>query len=87
MDSTVTRWRPRHPRVIEPQRERALRECLEVSFARRRRTLRNNLRHAVGSDLRVDALLRSAQLDGSLRAEAVTPQGFVRLAESWEDLL
>jgi 16S rRNA (adenine1518-N6/adenine1519-N6)-dimethyltransferase len=83
VDSTVTRWAPRKRPVLDEGLEAALRRCLAASFRHRRQTLRNNLRTAVGSAPAADALLESAALDGSLRPEAVPPEGFLRLAERW----
>jgi 16S rRNA (adenine1518-N6/adenine1519-N6)-dimethyltransferase len=81
--STVTRWRRREGRGLsDPQAER-LRGVLAACFARRRRTLRNNLRARLGDDRAVDRLLAAAEIDGGLRAEAVPPEGFLRLAAFW----
>ncbi len=82
--SSVTRWTPRPPAAgLDPRIERALRACLAAAFARRRQTLRNNLRAALGSSERADELLAAARLDGAMRAQQVDPAGFLRLAQSW----
>jgi 16S rRNA (adenine1518-N6/adenine1519-N6)-dimethyltransferase len=82
--SSVTRWEPRPREDLPEAVELALRACLKASFARRRRTLFNNLRAALdGDEVRVAALLHNARIDGSLRPEAVPPEGYRRLAEAW----
>jgi 16S rRNA (adenine1518-N6/adenine1519-N6)-dimethyltransferase len=73
--------------AFEEEREDALLACLAASFKRRRQTLRNNLRHALGSAARAEEILHAAGLDPSLRAEAIPPHGFVRLAELWPDVV
>lgn len=85
VDSTVTRWHTREMPGFDEAREDALLACLAASFKRRRQTLRNNLRHALGSLARAEEILLSAGLEPTLRAEAVPPEGFVRLAERWPD--
>lgn len=83
VDSTVTRWHTREMPAFDAEREEALLACLAASFKRRRQTLRNNLRHALGSTERAEEILHAADLEPSLRAEAIPPDGFVRLAEFW----
>jgi 16S rRNA (adenine1518-N6/adenine1519-N6)-dimethyltransferase len=83
VDSTVTRWTPRADDPLDAQLERSLRLCLTACFASRRRTLRNNLRHALGSTDRVETILDRAGLDGGARAEQLEPAQFVRLAREW----
>jgi 16S rRNA (adenine1518-N6/adenine1519-N6)-dimethyltransferase len=84
--STVTSWRPRGVNGLDHSLERDLRACLAASFAHRRQTLRNNLRAARGSARAADELLEGAGIDGSLRAEMVPPDGFLRLARLWHSL-
>ena len=80
--STVTRWTPRaEPRLpdLEP-----LAAVLRAAFAHRRQTLLKNLRGALaGGEEEARALLGRAGLAGSVRAEAVPPEGFVALARLW----
>jgi 16S rRNA (adenine1518-N6/adenine1519-N6)-dimethyltransferase len=83
--STVTRWSPRHEPSLGEGFERKLRGVLAACFARRRRTLRNNLRSALADPSAVDRLLAAAEIDGELRAEAVPPAGFLRLAALWDE--
>ena len=65
------------------EQEANLRPCLAACFSQRRRTLRNNLRRALADDRSVDELLAAAELPGTLRAEAVPPCAFVRMASAW----
>lgn len=81
--STVTRWRTNSEHEWTNDEERHLRSVLSVCFARRRRTLRNNLRAALGNDAAADSLLESTGLDGNARAETLAPADFVRLARAW----
>jgi 16S rRNA (adenine1518-N6/adenine1519-N6)-dimethyltransferase len=82
--STVTRWNPSDADVPPDEELRRLREVLQVSFASRRRTLRNNLRHALADRERAERLLEAARIDGALRAEAIRPAEFLRLAALWD---
>jgi 16S rRNA A1518/A1519 N6-dimethyltransferase RsmA/KsgA/DIM1 with predicted DNA glycosylase/AP lyase activity len=80
--SRVTRWKPR---AASPnaEGERRLRRCLAVCFAGRRKTVRNNLRTALGGDEPAEALLAAAGVDGGCRAQELPPETFVALAERW----
>lgn len=82
--STVTRWSMTDAARLSDDDEQRLRLVLVACFARRRRTLRNNLKSALGDESRVDELLASAEIDGSLRAEALAPAAFSRLAARWD---
>ena len=83
--STVTRWLPLPASSLPDALVRPLRETLRASFAHRRQTLLKNLREALpGGEAAARALLAAAEIDGGLRAEAVLPEGFVRLARLWE---
>ncbi len=82
--STVTFWERRPDEDLPEEIESRLRSCLAVCFAQRRRTLANNLRARVrGAGDEVQRLLDGAGLEGSLRAEAVAPEAFLRLAALW----
>jgi len=83
VDSTVTLWHPRDDAPLGAEDEARLRSCLAVCFARRRRTLRNNLLVHSGDASRVESLLEEAGLDGGLRAEVLTEADFLRLATLW----
>jgi len=83
VDSQVTLWTRRHDDRLTPELERRLRPCLAVCFASRRRTLRNNLRAAVRDADATKRLLEAAEIDGGLRAEQLSPEMFLRLAELW----
>lgn len=82
--STVTRWTPREGAGLSRDLEGRLRTALRVAFARRRQTLLRNLREGLpGGEAAARALLDRADLDGSLRAEVLPPEAFVRLAGLW----
>jgi 16S rRNA (adenine1518-N6/adenine1519-N6)-dimethyltransferase len=83
--STVTRWDRRRdsPLDLDADAEARLRACLAACFARRRRTLHNNLRTALG-DERAAALLDRAAIDGARRAESLAADEFLRLAAAWD---
>jgi 16S rRNA (adenine1518-N6/adenine1519-N6)-dimethyltransferase len=83
VSSSVTVWTRRESSPLDGIEEPLMR-CLAASFGRRRQTLRNNLRAAVGETSRTEALLEAAELDGSLRAEALPPDAYVRLARAWK---
>jgi 16S rRNA (adenine1518-N6/adenine1519-N6)-dimethyltransferase len=82
--STVTRWHRRPAADLDDLGERRLRAVLSASFARRRQTLRNNLRAALGADA-AEALLERTGLDGAARAEQLVPAAFRSLAAQWPD--
>lgn len=81
--SSVTMWRPKRSFVVEEGLEDKLRSCLTASFARRRRTLHNNLRKALGPSA-AENMLEAAEIDGSIRAEALPPDRFLALARVWK---
>lgn len=82
--STVTLWRPRQDWRLEAEQEQRLRTVLTVCFARRRRTLRNNLRAGLHEDSKVERLLQAIDTPGELRAEVLEPAIFLRMAEHWD---
>lgn len=82
VSSSVTLWRRLRQSPLAALGSR-LEAALAAAFAHRRQTLRRNLQAALGSRERAVELLEAADLDGSLRAEAVSPEGFVRLASLW----
>jgi len=76
--STVTRWlaRPARPSSDELGK---LRATLRAAFSNRRKTLKNNVRRALGSE----RVLAQAGLDGARRAQELTPEEFHTLAAFW----
>ncbi len=80
--STVTLWTRREPAALADALEPALRGVLRAAFARRRGTLRVNLRAALG-ETAAATLLSAAGVDEGLRAERLGPDAFVRLAAAW----
>ena len=83
--SSVTRFLPQPQAAQLADEELArVRLVLGACFARRRRTLRNNLNLALADRERAAALLRAAEIDGELRAEALPPPAFLRLARLWD---
>lgn len=83
--STVTRWIPREEDVLPESLVAPLKAVLRAAFARRRQTLQKNLRVALGGEAEATSVLARAGLDGSLRAEAIPPEGFVALANLWPE--
>jgi 16S rRNA (adenine1518-N6/adenine1519-N6)-dimethyltransferase len=92
VDSEVIRFTVRDPGGAVSRDPAALPALLGAAFAHRRKTLQNNLAllppigpepgGALGVRAAAD-LLRQAGLDPSARAEAVSPQGFLRLLDLW----
>jgi 16S rRNA (adenine1518-N6/adenine1519-N6)-dimethyltransferase len=76
--STVTRWVARDARPSTQDLLR-LRITLRAAFSNRRKTLKNNVRAALGSD----EVLQLAGLDGTRRAQELTPEEFRLLAAQW----
>ncbi len=83
--SRVTLWQRRALDPWSAGRETRLRRCLAAAFARRRRTIRNNLRAALREGPAAEALLEAAGVDGRLRAEELDPALFLKLADAWVD--
>lgn len=82
--SSVTLWVRRPAEHFPPDAEAPLRAVLAASFAHRRQTLLKNLRAVVpGGDAAARELLASVGIDGALRAEALGPADFRRLATVW----
>jgi 16S rRNA (adenine1518-N6/adenine1519-N6)-dimethyltransferase len=83
--STVTRWIPRRaPEALAPGEAVRLRACLAAAFARRRRTLLNNLKTALpGGEEQACELLAACELDSGLRAEQLPADALRRLARVW----
>jgi 16S rRNA (adenine1518-N6/adenine1519-N6)-dimethyltransferase len=86
--SSVTHWRRREAvPPLDEQEEARLRACLSVCFARRRQTLRNNLRAALRDDALVARALAEAALDPGGRAELADAASLRRLAAACGDAL
>jgi 16S rRNA (adenine1518-N6/adenine1519-N6)-dimethyltransferase len=83
--SSVTSW-VRREESLDTDLESALRSCLSACFARRRRTLRNNLRAVARDAAAVDRWLEGLGIDGGARAEALPAASFLRMAEHWDRL-
>jgi 16S rRNA (adenine1518-N6/adenine1519-N6)-dimethyltransferase len=84
--STVTLWERRPDTRLDRAAEGRLRRCLAVSFARRRRTLHNNLRAVEPDAARVDGFLAKIGVDGAMRPERVSPEQYDRMAQAWPEL-
>src|SRR5262249_35779167 len=83
VDSTVTRWTPRPAEMLPRSLAPALEQVLRAAFAHRRQTSRKNLRAGLpGGAAQAAGWLDAAGLDGSNRAEAIPPEGFVALASA-----
>ncbi len=84
--STVTLWEPDPAGFLDDAADRRLRRCLAVCFRGRRQTVRNNLRRGLsGGAEAAGRLLSTAGIDGELRAEALSPSQFLRMAEIWPE--
>jgi 16S rRNA (adenine1518-N6/adenine1519-N6)-dimethyltransferase len=82
--STVTRWTRRDDEALPPDLVAPLTAALRAAFAHRRQTLQKNLRGALADgDAAAALVLARAGIDGTLRAEAVAPEGFVAIARAW----
>jgi 16S rRNA (adenine1518-N6/adenine1519-N6)-dimethyltransferase len=78
VDSAIVAFR----RIPLPQRFGDVRRVVDGAFGHRRKTLANSLQlSGVASRESAVAALRSLGLDPSVRAEALTPERFVELAE------
>ena len=79
--STVTLWTPRPADDLPDALVPALKATLRAAFAHRRQTIQKNLRQELAEDeATVRRLLAEASIDGAQRAEALSPEQFVRLA-------
>jgi 16S rRNA (adenine1518-N6/adenine1519-N6)-dimethyltransferase len=82
--STVTHWTRREEEALPPDLVAPLMAVLRAAFAHRRQTLQKNLRGVLaGGDAAAVLVLARAGVDGTLRAEAVAPEGFVAIARAW----
>ena len=83
VDSVMVRV-TRHDDALPRRRRRAVAEVVDAAFARRRKTLRNNLRAVYGDE--GTAALEEADIDPGRRAETLAAPDFVRLTEALERL-
>jgi 16S rRNA (adenine1518-N6/adenine1519-N6)-dimethyltransferase len=77
VDSAVVRLVPRNDRP-EPPRLAALQKITQAAFGQRRKMLRSSLKPLGG-----EALCRLAGVSPEARAETISVDGFLRLADSW----
>lgn len=83
--SSVVRIEPREKPLIDLDDEELFRNVVRMSFAKRRKTLANNFRHAARAGFSAGsppAALRHANIDGTRRAEDLSPTEFGRLANA-----
>lgn len=83
VDSAVVRFDPRTEPLLPPTlTEELYMSVVRAAFAHRRKTVLNSLCRALGFDKdRVEAAIKSAGLDPGCRAEEISPEGFVSLAQ------
>jgi 16S rRNA (adenine1518-N6/adenine1519-N6)-dimethyltransferase len=81
VESTVLRLE-RAPLTKDPLLLEDAARVADLAFAQRRKTIRNNFRAAFGDARAVDQALAEAGIEGGLRAEAVGPEAYLRLAAS-----
>lgn len=72
----------RHDNVGPHDLRKEVFKLVDSAFAQRRKTLRSTLISALGDSARVDRVLEAAQIDSGLRGEALSPEDFVRIAQS-----
>lgn len=78
VDSAVIRLDVHPPFVVDRRRYR---QVVSGLFAMRRKTVRNNLKNALGlNNTQAEALLHEADIDPAARAEMLSPEDFARLA-------
>lgn len=82
VDSAVVRLE-RRPQTEDERTLAVAAACADAAFAQRRKTIRNSLRAVLAAPpAAIDAGLKSAGIDGGLRAEALEPQAFVALGRA-----
>lgn len=84
VDSTVIRLeRPGVGAQLDPETLAWAARLANAAFAQRRKTVRNSMRAASGlPGDQLDAVLASAGVDGSVRAETLAPEMFVAMAQA-----
>ncbi|AIL13528.1 16S rRNA methyltransferase [Candidatus Paracaedimonas acanthamoebae] len=78
--SSVVHFVPRTP-TIPPKFYQALEIVTKFAFGQRRKMLRSSLK---GLNIDINALLEKAQIDSSQRAEELSLQNFLKLAEIYQ---
>jgi len=76
VDSQMVRLHPRQTTLADPQVEQQLASVVTAAFAQRRKTLRNSLAGLCDADT-----ILAAECDPTARAERLSLEDFVRLAE------
>ncbi|MCR5218432.1 16S rRNA (adenine(1518)-N(6)/adenine(1519)-N(6))-dimethyltransferase RsmA [Treponema sp.] len=61
-------------------------KIVHALFASRRKTVANNIKGILNSDVNPDEFFAAAEVDKSLRAETLTTEDFVRLAKVYEKM-
>ncbi len=80
VDSAVLRLRPRPQPLVAAEDEKRFRIFVQAAFAQRRKQLRRILRstHAVTAE-KAERVIRSCELDPSIRPEMLRPEDFAAL--------
>ena len=87
VDSAILGMRVRRPALMAPEREALVQEVIKAAFSTRRKTVVNALSQAARVGLtkdRVRSLLEQCGILPELRAEALSAEDFLRLAEAVE---
>lgn len=77
VNSTVVRLVPHRIPPVQPRAPKAFAQVVKAAFANRRKMLRNNLREIVRAEC-----LRALGIDPQRRAETLTIEEFVRIADA-----
>lgn len=86
VDSTILALNPRRPGLVPPELEQTFRLLVKAAFGTRRKTLSNALSQSPALDLPKEeaiALLSQCDIDPGRRAEELSAQEFVHLAEAF----
>ncbi|MBQ3265511.1 MAG: 16S rRNA (adenine(1518)-N(6)/adenine(1519)-N(6))-dimethyltransferase RsmA [Ruminococcus sp.] len=85
VDSSVIRLRLHEP-VVHPKNEKTFFEVIRAAFAQRRKTVLNSLSSSLSLDKNaVRAILKTAGVDETARAERLTLEDFARIADAVDD--
>lgn len=77
VDSAIVQLIPRHQPRVPPELFPLFSELVGLAFAHRRKTLQNNLKHRLSP-----STISAAGLEPSDRAEQISLDGFIRLAQA-----